>query len=172
MRIRVLSLTPGRLRIHLSDWSGDGRERIESRLLRMPGVQVAQVNPLTGNVLIHFSPVATGVPSILAALQQLPGPEADGAGADQGRGPSASLWLRVGIRGLLGHAVVDSLWFGAGFLGQSVGLPLAGLGPLHVLLDIAVWGAALASAGQPERGHPGRTDCGRDARTPALGHHF
>jgi hypothetical protein len=41
---------------------------------------------------------------------------------------------------------VDSLWFGAGFLGSAFGLPLAGLGPLHVLMDIAVWGMALGSA--------------------------
>ena len=53
--------------------------------------------------------------------------------------------MRVGVRGLLGHAAVDSVWFAAGFLGETLGLPLAGLGPLHVLMDIAVWGMALAS---------------------------
>jgi hypothetical protein len=65
---------------------------------------------------------------------------------DRDDGPATSLWLRVGVRGLLGHALVDSLWFTAGFLGKALGLPLAGLGPLHVLMDVAVWGAALGSA--------------------------
>jgi hypothetical protein len=150
MRVDVLSQTPGRLRVHLPDWTG-GPGAIESRLLRVPGVEAVQANPLTGNILIRFTPGATGVPSILAALHQLPGPPAPE------RGQSASPWLRVGIRGLLGHAVVDSLWFGAGFLGQSFGLPLAGLGPLHVLLDAAAWGAALASAGETSPQPSGRT---------------
>ena len=56
------------------------------------------------------------------------------------------------VRGLLGHGAVDSVWFAAGFLGESLGLPLAGLGPLHVLMDIAVWGMALASGTGPS--HP------------------
>jgi hypothetical protein len=150
MRVEVLSQTPGRLRVHLPDWTG-GPDEIENRLPPMPGVEAVHANPLTGNVLVRFSPGRTEVKCVLAALRQLPGPPAEE------RGPSASPWLRVGIRGLLGHAAVDSLWFGAGFLGQSFGLPLAGLGPLHVLLDAAVWGAALASAGEIAPQPGGRT---------------
>jgi hypothetical protein len=145
------------VRVHLPGWTGDGQDRIETRLREFPGVEAAQANPLTGNVLIRFNPRTTGPQPLLAALQQQPEvvapeeparSESDGA-AGQARGLSASPWFRVGMRGLLGHAVVDSLWFGAGFLGRSLGLPLAGLRPLHLVLDVMVWGAALASAGVP-----------------------
>src|SRR5581483_9429692 len=73
--------------------------------------------------------------------------------------------LRVGVRGLLGHAVVDSLWFGAGFLGSALGLPLAGLGPLHVLMDIAVW--TMAFAGEQSVCHPRTSSISRDPQRSA-----
>jgi hypothetical protein len=41
-----------------------------------------------------------------------------------GRRSSTTQFFKVGIRAILGHAVVDSFWFGAGFLGKSTGLPL------------------------------------------------
>jgi hypothetical protein len=138
---RVLSLTPGRVRVSLPGWTGDRPEQVEARLRRLPGVEAVQANPLTCNVLIRFDPNRTGHEPLLSALRPEPDPP-----ARQGRGLSASPWLRVGVRGVLGHAVVDSLWFGAGFLGRSLGLPLGALGPLHLLLDVLVWGAALASA--------------------------
>jgi hypothetical protein len=143
----VLSQIPGRLRVHLPDWRDELAEQIEARLLEVPGVQAVRANPLTRNVLVEFDPDAATVPAILAALQ--PG----GRSATPSHGlPSASAFFQVGMRGLLGHAVVDALWFGAGFLGQSSGLPLAGaLGPLHVLLDVIVWGAALASVNGARR---------------------
>jgi hypothetical protein len=93
---------------------------------------------------------------LLAAQQRVPAPGAkaparNGPGqAVEGRGPSTSPLIRVGVRGVLGHAAVDSLWFAAGFLGEAIGLPLGGLGPLHVLTDIAVWGIALGSEGGPD----------------------
>jgi hypothetical protein len=109
---------------------------------------------LTGNVLIRFDPRTTGPQPVVAALQPRgPGPQGifaqaarNGTTAPQGRTSSASPLLQAAVRGILGHAAVDALWFGAGFLGQSVGLPLAGLGPLHLLSDVLVWGAALTSA--------------------------
>jgi copper chaperone CopZ len=139
---RVLSETPGRVRVHLPGWQGEPPNRIEARLRRMPGVKKIQANPLTGNVLVHFDPRATGTEAILAALPRRPEP-----GSQGGLWAAPSGLLRVGVRGVLGHAAVDALWFGAGFFGQSAGLPLAGLGPLHVLMDVVVWGWVLASAG-------------------------
>jgi hypothetical protein len=116
---------------------------VEAQLRQLPGVKDAQANPLTGNVLIHFEDRADLAEAVLAALRQWSEPASVGARADSGRVPPVSPLLRVGVRGLLGHAVVDSLWFAAGFLGKSLGLPLAGLGPLHVATDLAVWGMAL-----------------------------
>jgi hypothetical protein len=159
---RVLSLIPGRVRLHLSGWTGDDRERIENRLRRVNGVEDVQANPLTRNALIRFDRRTTDEKTLLVELQEAwggllaaqrpvsaPGSEAparnDRSQTAEGRGPSASPLIRVGVRGLLGHAAVDSLWFAGGFLGEAIGLPLAGLGPLHVLLDIAVWVIALRS---------------------------
>jgi copper chaperone CopZ len=135
-RPRVLSLIPGRIRVHLPGWTGCDGERIENCLRRVNGVASVQANALTGNVLVYFDPLTTEESKLLAelgkALEELPNGE---RAADAGCPP-----LRVVVRGLLGHAVVDSLWF----VGSSVGLPLAGLGRLHVLMDIAVWTMALA----------------------------
>lgn len=136
---RILSLVPGRMRVHLPGGTGGERQRLDILLRRLPGVESVQANPRTGNVLIHFDPRLTDAQRLLPALPRGPGP---------GHSRWGSALARVGVRGLIGHAVVDTLWFGAGFLGQSVGLPLAGLGPLHLLLDALVWGAALASGAE------------------------
>ncbi len=135
---RVLSVIPGRLRLHLAGWTNGSAERIEDGFRRIDGVKSVQANPLTQNVLVHFDPLATDADTLLAKLDKA----VDEVASDQPTNIGRSL-LRVGVRGLLGHAVVDSLWFGAGFLGSAMGLPLAGLGPLHVLMDIAVWTMAL-----------------------------
>jgi hypothetical protein len=154
--LRVLSLIPARVRLHLPGWTASDVGQIEARLYRVQGVESVQANPRTGNVLIRFDRWTTGEQRLLAELQEawdglLGAPRLKSAARDgtrhpvEGRRPSTSSLIRVGVRGLLGHAAVDSLWFGAGFLGSAIGLPLAGLGPLHVLMDIAVWGMALGS---------------------------
>jgi len=159
----VLSQVPGRLRVHLPGWTTGEACQIEAWLYRVEGVKSVQANPLTGNVLIHFDRGPTDEQRLLAELQEvwaglLEAPSVNPPARDgirepvRGRSVSSSL-LRVGVRGLLGHAVVDSLWFGAGFLGSALGLPLAGLGPLHVLMDIAVCGMALG-AGIPRYRSP------------------
>jgi hypothetical protein len=160
-------LIPGRVRLHLSGWTASEQEWIESRLGRVQGVESVQANPLTENLLIRFDSRSTDerrllmelqetLAGLFAAEQPASASSAKAAPGDafrdpvQGGGFTTSTVLRAGVRGLLGHAAVDSLWFAAGFLGKSLGLPLlAGLGPLHVVLDIAVWGAALGSAAGP-----------------------
>jgi hypothetical protein len=144
-QFRVLSQTPGRVRIHVSVWSNEPVESIEGRLLRVFGVEVVKANPLTSNVLVRFDPMLVGTEEIVAALRQQPGPGFERAKTEPGREVSVPPLLRAGARGLLGHAAVDALWFGAGFLGKRLGLPLSALGPLHVLLDLVVWSAAFAS---------------------------
>ena len=161
-RLRIVSLIPGRVRLHLPGWTAGDVEWVETRLCQVNGVESVQANPLTGNVLIRFDRRTTGEKTLLveleeawegllAAQQRVEAPRSKPRTQDgtrhpvDGRGPSTSSLMRVGVRGLLGHAAVDSVWFAAGFLGETLGLPLAGLGPLHVLMDIAVWGMALAS---------------------------
>ncbi len=145
-RLEVLSSIPGRVRFHLPDRKGaEAFQTLEAQLSSVNGVKRVQANPLTGNVLVCFDSRIVGMPAILAALRQQPEPGSEMAAMVPARITSATI-LRVGIRGFLGHAMVDSLWFGAGFLGRRLGLPLAAsLGPLHVLMDVLVWSAVLAS---------------------------
>jgi hypothetical protein len=151
-----LSLIPGRIRLNLPGCTANDVGQIETLLYRVKGIKSVQANRLTGNVLIHFDLSTSDEQRLLAKLQEawselfgvLSVTLAARGGTRKpvgGQSGSTSSLLRVGVRGLLGHAIVDSLWFGAGFLGSAFGLPLAGLGPLHVLTDIAVWGIALGS---------------------------
>jgi hypothetical protein len=149
--LRVLSSTPGRIRLHLPDRAAGCLDAIEDRLARLHGVGEVRVNLLTGNALLHFDTRTTDETRLLA---QLKGVWREHVSAVERRETATSSLLRIGVRGIVGHAVVDSIWFAAGFLGQTLGLPLAGLGPLHVLMDLAVWGLALKS-------------CSRNSRLPA-----
>jgi hypothetical protein len=79
---------------------------------------------------------------------------------------AASSLMRVGVRGLVGHAAVDSLWFAAALIGESFGLPLAGLGMVHVFLDIAVCGMALCAGLRPSV--PGKPAARYPFGTPPL----
>jgi hypothetical protein len=146
--MEILSLVPGRVRIGAKAWKGLSRQRIEAELRRLPGVVDVQANPITGNVLVRYEPGRTGVDAILAAVESPPA-------ADEPAAASLSPLGQVAVRGLVGHACVDAVYFTAGFVGMSLGLPLAGLlGPLHIVFDLAVWGTALTSvgvAGRPQR---------------------
>lgn len=64
---QIIHAIPGRVRIHLPGWSKE-QQRIESRLLLIPGVSSVQANPLTGNVLIRFDSALTAE-SILRAVR-------------------------------------------------------------------------------------------------------
>jgi hypothetical protein len=144
----ILSLVPGRVRVHLPGWTEENWEGIESRLRQINGVETVQANPRTGNALIYFDHRTTTEAKLLRELRQAWTSfiQSENVAAPRFSLPTPhSTFLQVGVRGLLGHAAVDSLWFGAGFLGQSIGLPLAGLGPLHVIMDIVVWMMAFQS---------------------------
>jgi Cu2+-exporting ATPase len=65
---RVLHALPGRVRLHLSGWSGEGRTALEDSLRRVPGVQYARANSLTGNVVIHFDPRAVDLSALLGRV--------------------------------------------------------------------------------------------------------
>jgi calcium-translocating P-type ATPase len=65
---RILSSIPGRIRIHLPEWPGNGGRRLERRVRILPGVKRVEANSLTGNILIGFDPHATNESTLLAAL--------------------------------------------------------------------------------------------------------
>ena len=144
---RVLSRLPGRLRVHLPGWEGGGRDEIEAGLRGLGGVDSARANPLTGNVLIGFDPRVITEKDLLAALARLvpgrPGARGRNEFGGDGHGGRGSTVLRAGLRGLLGHALVDTLFYTVTFA-EPFGLPLAGLGVLHLGFDVVAWGAALA----------------------------
>ena len=53
---RVVHALPGRVRVHLPDWEGQGQRGLEGCLRRMRGVSDVRSSPLTRNVLVHFDP--------------------------------------------------------------------------------------------------------------------
>ncbi len=176
---RVMSLIPGRLRFHLPGWTVGEAKRVETALARVEGVRSVRANPLTRNILVQFDCRTTDADALLPALHQAWQPSRftqsedsarNGTGiAVNGREPLPSALLRIGVKGLLGQAAVDSLWFAVGFLWQALGLPPALLGLLHVLTDVAVWGLVLSSGspGVVPRAAPAQAD--RREFRPALG---
>lgn len=163
---RVLSAIPGRLRIHLPGWHGEQADHIEAQLRQTPGIEAVHANPLTRNVLIHFNPRATSAQALLAAAGALDveSPDEQQATSSARRGQ----WLQVGLRGLLGHALVDTAFYTITFA-EPFGLPLAGLGVLHLGLDVVVWTLALAPLLEPSRTPDNRGDGQGGERRPALG---
>ena len=74
---RVLHTVPGRIRVHLQAWSGQGKRNLEAMLRQLQGVRKVQANALTGNVLIHFDPQVIHEQSILRAVHQFELPTGD-----------------------------------------------------------------------------------------------
>jgi len=147
---QVLSLVPGRVRLQLSEEARENATLVEDRLRWINGVQSVQANPLTQNVLVHFDRRTITADTLPEKLNRIwegmphdKRPALAGLSSTPQEKNARCSPVRVVVRGLLGHAVVDSLWFGAGFLDSAVGLPLSGLGPLHLLMDIVVWTMAL-----------------------------
>jgi hypothetical protein len=140
---RVLSLIPGRVRFHLPDGAADDPRRVEAELRRLPGVRDVRADARTGNVLVHFDPRQTSATELLSAAGRLapePPPRDPDAGLNHAGAGAAG---RAVVRGLVGHALVDTAIYAVTF-SQPFGLPLAPLGALHLGLDVLVWTAALA----------------------------
>ncbi|HZU69141.1 MAG TPA: HAD-IC family P-type ATPase [Ktedonobacteraceae bacterium] len=53
---RVLHTIPGRIRVHVPAWSGQGNRSLETQLRQVHGVKNVQANSITGNILIQFDP--------------------------------------------------------------------------------------------------------------------
>ncbi|HKS70769.1 MAG TPA: haloacid dehalogenase, partial [Ktedonobacterales bacterium] len=116
---QVVSAAPGRLRLHLTGWSGVGQRQVEAQLRALPGVERAQANSLTGNVLVTYDPHQTGKEAIVTAARTLlahvgdlrPEPAAPPAKHER---HGATVRARIAVRGLdrnphLAQRVVDLL---------------------------------------------------------------
>jgi cation-transporting ATPase I len=68
---RILHTLPGRLRLHLPEWSGQGKRGIEAHLRNMQGIRSVQANSVTGNVLIQYDPAVMNEQAILAEVRAL-----------------------------------------------------------------------------------------------------
>ena len=68
---RVLHTVPGRVRVYVPGWSGQGKRSIETRLREVRGVRSAQANALTGNILVQFDPKVTNEQTIVATVNSL-----------------------------------------------------------------------------------------------------
>ena len=66
---QVIHAIPGRLRVHLPAWSGQGKRQVETHLRLAQGVRSVQANALTGNVLIHYDPAVTNEQALLKEVQ-------------------------------------------------------------------------------------------------------
>jgi magnesium-transporting ATPase (P-type) len=67
----VLHMLPGRVRVHVPEWSGQGKRKVETVLREVQGISRVQTNALTGNILIHFDPILTSEQTVLGAVQTL-----------------------------------------------------------------------------------------------------
>ena len=119
---RLVHAVPGRVRLHLPGRSGQGLRHAEAQLRQVPGVRSAQANPLTGNVLVHFDPIATDEHAVRHAASAS-SEEVTGQGEDN-RTPALPPALqerqegttraRIAVRGLdrdpvLAHRIVERL---------------------------------------------------------------
>ncbi|GAC1403579.1 MAG: hypothetical protein NVSMB49_21230 [Ktedonobacteraceae bacterium] len=68
---RVLHTIPGRMRVHIPDWEGQGKRDIEAQVRQISGVQRVQVNTLTGNLLILFDPIIIDEKTLLEHIRTL-----------------------------------------------------------------------------------------------------
>jgi hypothetical protein len=149
--LRILSQVAGRVRLHLPDELHGSLERMEKHLDRLPGVQSVRANPLTRNILIHFDSRITTTQALTASVAHLASgfPSARHVLALPGKGepkagqrPGMNKLFKAGLYGVAGHALVDAVFYAVTF-SQPFGLPLAGLGILHLGFDVLVWTAAL-----------------------------
>jgi hypothetical protein len=172
---QILSLVPGRVRVHLPQWSGADARELEARLACVEGIHSARANSLTGNVLIHFDPQRLSIDrlrtilSALAARFRLIDSTADhhpqstengsAALANLLRSSGSNPVVQAAVRGALGHAAVDLLIYGVAASAYALGWRwVAGLGVAHLVLDTVVWSKALLPLANSSRDRPGAAE--------------
>ncbi len=67
----VLHAVTGRVRVHVQEWSGQGKRQIETQLRHIQGVQRVQANPATGNILVVFDPATLSTQDVLHMVHTL-----------------------------------------------------------------------------------------------------
>jgi cation-transporting ATPase I len=67
----LLHVLPGRVRVHIPEWLGQERRKIETTLWGVQGVSGMQASALTGNVLIYFDPCVTNEQALLDVIRRL-----------------------------------------------------------------------------------------------------
>jgi hypothetical protein len=128
---RIQHSIPGRVRIHLPHWPGQGGDALEQRLRRCPGVRSARANPLTGTVLVHFDPRTTDQAAVLRGLSSAEAELTGAGGTTTGR-------RRYSRRRPAGTALRAA--------GAGLGLSLVGASRLGLLKGILPGAEVLAAA--------------------------
>ncbi len=117
---RVLHTVPGRIRVHMQQWSEYGKRPIEAEIRQIQGVRSAQFNTLTGNILIQFDPNLVPEQVLLQEVRLLE-PKTDGTPNKESSPPPAlrtkhgkTVRTRIAVRGMdrdprLAKRVVDRL---------------------------------------------------------------
>lgn len=68
---RLLSATPGRVRVFVPGWNLGTKISLERHIRALPGVRSAEANPLTSNVLVRFDESKLPRARLLEALQAI-----------------------------------------------------------------------------------------------------
>lgn len=68
---RVLHTLPGRVRVHLPGWTGQGKRHIEKLVRQVWGVQRVQANPITSNILVQFDWTITNEQAIIDLVRTI-----------------------------------------------------------------------------------------------------
>ena len=129
---RILHRIPGRVRVSLPGWSGVGAGEIEQRLRQVRGVQRAQANPLTRNVLILFDPRLTDAAALVEVLHTNGFPvngRPEGTAEEQERSAQEN---GSGRSGALSRPDPSRWASGAGQLARGV-IEVAALGAKHMI---------------------------------------
>jgi len=105
--LSVLHTLPGRVRVHMSGWSGQGKRDLEKQIRQVWGVQRVQANPLTGNVLVQFDPTITDEQAIVGLVRAIELEEVEPVKAQEHVHPRVlvrqtrgKVHARVAVRGL------------------------------------------------------------------------
>src|SRR5258706_14371983 len=69
--LSVLHTVPGRVRIHLPEWSGAGKRSLEANLRQVEGVRGVQASTVTRNILIQFDPTVASEQNLLTIADTL-----------------------------------------------------------------------------------------------------
>src|SRR5258706_7497537 len=100
--LSVLHTVPGRVRIHLPEWTGEGKRSLEANLRLVEGVIGVQANSIPGNILIQFDPIVTSERTLLTIADTL---AREASSAPESERPEKNASLPPAIREQQGKTV-------------------------------------------------------------------